>query len=71
MTQRLLFYIEIWAAWVLFLMKIIKITDFGFSKVKSGNLTVFGATNNVNGPQNWKALETYDESNLYTEKPDI
>jgi len=26
---------------------------------------------NVNGPQNWKALETYDESNLYTEKPDI
>jgi len=52
-------------------MKIIKITDFGFSKVKSGNLTVFGATNNVNGPQNWKALETYDESNLYTEKPDI
>jgi len=29
-----------------------KIADFGFSKVKSRNQTIIGATNSVNGPQN-------------------
>jgi len=47
------------------------ITDFGFSNVKTRNKIIIGATNNANGFQNWKAQETYDESNLYTEKADI
>jgi len=48
-----------------------KISDFGLSKIKTRNQTILGVTNNVCGSFIWKAPETYDKKNLYTEKADI